>query len=280
MDGTAPRARLGYYDFGLTTVYACAADPRFSWCAYVPRDYAADGTDRYRLLVAVHGTGRFVHLYRDLLVDYAERAQSIVLTPLFPAGITGPGDLSSYKMLRPCGIRYDRILLSMVDEVAARYRLAGDRFTLFGFSGGGHFTHRFLYLHPRRLEAASIGAPGVVTLLDGEHDFWVGVQDFESVFGQPLDLEAMRRVPVQMVIGGDDTDTWEITIDRDNPLWMPGADKAGRNRQDRMHALKASFEAAGIAVRHDVVPGVAHRVERLVPAVEDFLTEAVPPRSI
>lgn len=265
---------LGYYDFGLTTVHACTLDQRFSWCAYVPRDYAADGTDRYRLLVAVHGTGRFMHLYRELFTDYAERTRSIVLAPLFPAGITGPEDLSSYKLLRPCGIRYDEILLAMVDAAAAKYRLVSDRFALFGFSGGGHFTHRFLYMHPDRLEAASIGAPGVVTLLDPEHDFWVGVRNFEAVWGRPIDLDAMRRVPVQMVVGGDDTETWEITIAPGSTLWMPGADLAGRNRQDRMIALKASFENAGIAVRHDVVPGVAHRVERLIPAVQDFLEQA------
>ena len=32
--------------------------------------------------------------------------------------------------------------------------------------GGGHFTHRFLMLQPKRLWAAAIGAPGSVTLLD------------------------------------------------------------------------------------------------------------------
>ena len=34
------------------------------------------------------------------------------------------------------GIRYDDILLDMVAEVKARWGLAGDRFGLFGFSGG------------------------------------------------------------------------------------------------------------------------------------------------
>ena len=33
------------------------------------------------------------------------------------------------------------------------------RFALFGYSGGGHFVHRFFMLHPQRLWALSIGAP-------------------------------------------------------------------------------------------------------------------------
>lgn len=268
--------KLSYYDFGKTTVYACRADQRFSYCAYVPEGYKADGIDTYPLLVAVHGTGRMMSLYRDSFADFAERHRAIVLAPLFPAGITGPDDLSSYKMLRRSDIAYDQVLLSMVGEMRAKYRIRGDRFALFGFSGGGHFTHRFFYLHPERLWAASIGAPGVVTLLDFEHDFWVGVRNFESVFGKPIDLEAMRRVPVQMVVGAKDTETWEITITPESALWMPGADLAGENRQHRLLALKASFEKHGIAVRYDVIADTAHWMPPTVPAVEAFLGDCLP----
>ena len=49
---------LSYYDFGRTTVQVCAADPRFSYCAYVPESYDEAGDRRYRLLVVVHGTMR------------------------------------------------------------------------------------------------------------------------------------------------------------------------------------------------------------------------------
>jgi hypothetical protein len=115
-----------------------------------------------------------------------------------------------------------------------------------------------------------------VTLLDFEHDFWVGVRDFEAVMGRPIDLEAMRRVAVQMVIGGDDTETWEITLAKGSPLWRPDGEIAGMNRPERMRALKSSFENHGIAVRHDTVPGVAHRHAGLLPAVTDFLAEAMP----
>jgi len=275
MTGTGPARKLSYYDVGRTTVYASRHDPRFAWCAYVPEGYREADDQRYPLLVAVHGTGRAMTLYRDAFVAFAERHGAIVLAPLFPSGITAPGELSSYKRLRWGGVDYDLALLAIVDEVRAKYRIAGDRFALFGFSGGGHFTHRFFYLHPERLSAVSIGAPGVVTLLDREHDYWVGVRNFEQVFGKPLDLAAMRRVPVQMVIGGADTETWEITIRPGSDWWMDGADLAGPDRLARMRALRQSFEAHGIAVRHDVVPGVAHRVEPLIPAVEAFLAETV-----
>lgn len=267
--------KLSYYDFGHTTVYASRLDQRFPYCAYVPDDYDEDGDKTYPLAVIVHGTERGMQAYRDAFADFAEENGVIVLCPLFPANICFPGDLSSYKMLRDGDLHYDAVMLDMIAEMQEKYRIAGDRVMMYGFSGGGHFTHRFLYLHPERLLAASIGAPGVVTLLDFDHDFWVGVRDFEKVFGKPVDVEAIRKVAVQMVIGGDDLETWEITITPDDAWYMPGADLAGANRNDRMRALKRSFEQHGIKVQHDIVPGITHDDHLLIGKVKDFFAQTL-----
>jgi pimeloyl-ACP methyl ester carboxylesterase len=271
---SAVEKSVAVYDRGKTTVYACQFDQRFAYCCYVPADYAPDRGRDYRLLVAIHGTNRTMTAYRDAFAPFGDAHRTIVLAPLFPVGITRPGDLNSYKFIVAGDLRYDRVLLAMVEEVRARYGLGDDRFAMFGFSGGAHFAHRFLYLHPERLTAVSIGAPGVVTLLDFERDFWVGVRNLDTVFGLSIDLPAMRRVAVQMIVGGEDTETWEITITRESSLWMPGADLAGANRIERIDALRRSFEAHGIPVRHDIVPGVAHSGLAMLPAIEDFLARA------
>ena len=274
---TDPRARqgLGPYDMGRTTVYASRRDPRFPYCAYVPSDYDPAGDKTYPLAVIVHGTERGMEAYRDAFADFAEAQGVIVLCPLFPVGICFPGDLSSYKMLREGGVDYDLILIDMIEEMRGKYRIPDPRVMMYGFSGGGHFTHRFFYLHPERLRAASIGAPGIVTLLDFNHDWWVGLRDFGQRFGKEIDLQAMRRVPVQMVIGGDDLETWEIAIPPGNSWWMEGADLAGETRNDRMRALKASYEAQGISVRHDIVPGVAHDDRSMLQRVKDFFADCL-----
>lgn len=263
--------RLSYYDFGATTVYAARDDPRFSYCAYIPESYDEEGERRYPLVVLVHGTERGMLRYRDLFAEFAEREQAIVLCPLFPANICFPGDLSSYKLIKAHGLRYDAVLLGMVDEMAAKYRLLGDdRVLMYGFSGGAHFTHRFLYLHPERLLGASIAAPGVVTLLDRDHDFWVGVRDLEAQFGKPLDLDRIREVPVQLLIGEDDLETWEITIRPEDAWYMPGADLAGPDRNARIRSLERSLRSAGVSVRLETAPGVAHDDRPLVPKAQAF----------
>ena len=272
----APRidtSRVNLYNEGCTTVFAYPGDPRFSYCLYVPpADPAAPPPG---LIVAVHDSIRTINHCRDLFAGLGARQRQVVLAPLFPADVLGDGNVDGYKYLIEGDVRYDLVLNGMIDLVAKTTGCDASRFCLFGFSGGGHFAHRFFYLHPERLAAVSIGAPGVVTLLDRERDFWVGVRNFEALFGKRLDIEAMRATPVHMVIGAEDKQTWEITIRPGNAWYMEGADLAGPDRLARLRALKASFEAAGIAVRHDAVPGAAHRMEPMVPAVEDFFAETL-----
>lgn len=267
--------KLSYYDFGQTPFFALQADQRVSYCLYVPKNYEEDGDKTYALAVMMHGTGRTATAYRDGFMGFADANDCIILAPLFPAGLIEKGDLSNYKRLEFHDMRFDLLLLAMVDEVAAKYRVRADRFLMFGFSGGGHFTHRFLYAHPQRLLGVSIGAPGSVTLLDQTRDWWVGLRDFEARFGRPVDIPAMRRVAVQMVIGGEDKETWEITFKPGDSWWMEGANMAGANRLERMQSLRDSFERHGIAVRHDIVPGIAHDGVRVLGPVEDFFTQVL-----
>jgi poly(3-hydroxybutyrate) depolymerase len=271
----APQRRLGFYRYGATPLYASRFDQRLSYCLYVPSHYHDDVADPYALVVVVHATDRTAQGYRDAFAEFAEAHRAIVLAPLFPAGVDAPGDLEGYKLIRSGGLRYDLALLSILDEVAELYRVDARRVLLHGFSGGGHFAHRFLYLHPERLRAVSIGAPGLVTLLDDTRPWWVGVADVEGRFGRALDLAAIRAVPVQTVIGAEDVQTWEITIPPGSALWVEGANDAGVTRLDRIDALAASLRAAGADVRRDVVPGVAHRGWPLVPVVQEFFADVL-----
>lgn len=267
--------RLSFYDFGATPYFASQMDQRCSYCLYVPQDYDETASDEYDLAVIVHGTGRTATQYRDRFAAFAEGHRCIILAPLFPVGLVVPGDLTNYKRIEFHGMRFDLILLSMVEEVRAKYRVRPGGFLMYGYSGGGQFAQRFFFLHPRHLRAVSIGAPGIVTLLNPDYDWWVGVRDLEARFGIRPDIAAMRAVDVQTVIGSEDNATWEITIPRESPLWMDGADLQGANRLDRIEALAKSFEAYGIRVRRDVVPGVAHSPFEMVEPAEQFFTEMV-----
>jgi poly(3-hydroxybutyrate) depolymerase len=267
--------RISYYGFGRTTMFACQFDQRFSYCLYVPASYDEDGDTVYPLAVVVHGTNRPAQEYRDAFVEFAEREQCVIVAPLFPAGIIEPGELSSYKFIKFHDIRFDHVLLAMIDEIAETYRVNRERFLLHGFSGGGHFAHRFFFLHPHRLLGVSIGAPGMVTLLDDRYPWWVGIADLEEQFGITPDLAAMREVAVQMIVGADDTETWEITSRPGTRYWMPDANIAGETRIDRIASLRDSFERHGIRVQLDLVPGVSHQGFKILGHVQEFFADTL-----
>jgi poly(3-hydroxybutyrate) depolymerase len=264
------------YLTGRTPLFALAADPRFSYCLYVPREHNSDGPPR-PLVVAVHGTRRQAETLRDAFADFAEQHNCVVLVPLFPAALTGPNDLDSYKLLTPAptGIRADETLLAMVDEVTARWHVDGDRFHLHGFSGGGQFAHRFAYLHPGRLASLSVGAPGRVTLLDPALPWWRGTADMRQLFGTATDMTALTGLPIQLVIGEHDMTTKDLAPDTNAVTGQgAGADAGGvSNRTDSIHALHANWRSHGIHARLDTVAGAGHNHHAVLPAVQRFIAE-------
>ena len=264
----AARARA-LYEYGPTSIYASKHDPRFPYCLYVPPTLGQGG-EKPELIVAMHGTGRGFTGYRDAFSSFARWNNCIILAPLFPIGVMGDGYRDGFKYMREGNLRYDQVLLAIVEEVSERYGIAFDRFGLFGYSGGGHFAHRFLMLQPGKLWGVSIGAPGSVTLLDPSRDWWVGTRNFAELFGQPLDIPAMKQVAVQMVVGAADLETWEITHKPGGRNWMPDANHAGTNRPERLASLRDNFAANGIEARFDLVPNTPHDGVKVVPVVEDF----------
>jgi poly(3-hydroxybutyrate) depolymerase len=259
-----------FYHSGPTAFFASQRDQRFSYCLYVPAAHRT-ATAPLPLTVVVHGTQRMAERYRDAYRGFAEDHNTVVLAPLFPAGIGEPGDLHGFKRLSFRGVRFDQVLLDIVDEVALRYRVDATRFALHGFSGGGQFVHRFAYLHARRLSALSVGAPGRVTRIDPDQPWWPGTADLRERFGADLDLDALRAVPVQMIVGADDTDTWEIA--------EPDVDAGGDSRVERLTSLRDNWAEHGIDVRFDVVPGIAHRGLLLQASVQEFFAGVLAGRS-
>jgi poly(3-hydroxybutyrate) depolymerase len=262
--------KLGPYDVGRTAVYAARRDPRFSYCLYVSPGYRS-ATVRPELLVVVHGSPRTFMEFRDHFQDFGDDFNTLVLCPLFPVSVNGDGNADGYKYLTETGVRYDDVLLDMVAEVKERWGLSCARFGLFGFSGGAQFVNRFLLLRPQSLWAASIGAPGSVTLVDDRRDWWVGVRDLAGRFGNTLDVDALKRVPVQTLVGDADLDTQEITHREGGWYFMAGANEAGASRPQRMDALRRSLCQAGVMVSHEVLAGVGHDPWPIMARAKPFL---------
>jgi pimeloyl-ACP methyl ester carboxylesterase len=251
-----------------TAQFAYTADPRLSWCMHLPPTLQ-NGAGAVRLLVAVHGSRRGCMAYRDAFAAFADRNGYVVLAPLFPVGVLGDGNPDGYKYLAEGSIRYDDALLGMIAELEQLLSLRFPTFDLFGFSGGGHFVHRFYYLHPERLNALVVGAPGGVTLLDDTQDFWLGTRDIAARFGRAIDMAALRRVRSALLVGQEDVEAF--VYPPEFAAHVAGMKKLGRNRVERNATLHRNWRDHGLPTERLIVPGIAHEGLRAVPSVEAFL---------
>jgi len=236
-----------------------AADPRFHFA--LRRPHARGRPAPTGLLVAVHDSTRDVASLVQGFAPLADRHGLLLLAPHFPKNPRGDGEEDGYKRLQEGPLRYDRLLHAMIDQAAAEAgapRACITRFWLHGYSGGGQFAHRYLWLWPERLHAVVVGAPGEVTLPDPHTAWWAGVADTAARFGRRVDVAAAARVPVKLLIGEHDTETHEIKPQPPSRLWACADLRRGSDRQDRIACLHAALQALGSTARLEVMPGVAH----------------------
>ncbi|PXY18816.1 alpha/beta fold hydrolase [Prauserella muralis] len=244
-----------------TPFFAAPGEPRCSYCAYVPQRWTPGSETS--VMVAVHGTGRNVGELREGFIPFAEQHNVIVVTPLFPAGIDDPDDVHDYKLIEAHGIRFDLVVLDILEQVRLRWNARVDTVLLCGHSGGGQFAHRFLYLHPDRVGAVAVSAPGSVTLLDQSFTWPAGTGGTAQRFGITVDPGAVATVPVLLVVGGDD----------DGRADLAAMGYSGHSRPEQLDRLGDSLARHGTVVRKVVVPGVGHSAPGTRPPVTEFFAD-------
>lgn|GEM_PF-205032 len=255
---------------GALAAISCRAFPAFSYFPYLPVGHMARRLSQAPLIVAVHGSSRNAKDLRDAFAVFAEQHGCFVLAPLFPMDIDASAPDEEYKQLVGDRLRYDHILWAMVDELATA---VGSRFShilLFGFSGGAQFAQRLLYVDPARLSAVSLGAPTYATLPSAQWNWWTGIGDFERIFGRPVDWDAMRSVPVQLMCGTEDR--FDCDIYSADEIGLDGAAYAayGRTRIARILRLQAEYEGLGLRSRVELIDGAGHAWAPHVEAAKPF----------
>ncbi|KAL6249189.1 hypothetical protein RBB50_004252 [Rhinocladiella similis] len=288
------------------------AHPSVSYTLYIPphaynpdpsrstSDDPVYSLPRLPLVVVVHGTGRNAERCRDSFKEFADKHHVAILAPFFPAGVTSAIDLDSYKLLRAAQtFNSDQILLSIIDDEIATIwpGISTSKVFLVGYSGGGQFCLRMLYIHPKRFQAVSIGAPGRPTFLDSSESWPNGIRDIQVVFGPDakVDVDAIKTVPaIQLLVGSEDDfihggEAFMTFIEQFKAALSKrhGGD-SGRSaandlqlsvmkegRLTGLTRLRESWKELGIAARFDIVAGVAHEAHKVIPTVLDFLEPQV-----
>lgn len=186
--------------------------------------------------------------------------------------------------------RVDLQLMAMID--AARKQLANDqdrvreRVLMAGLSAAGSFTSRFTMLHPERVLAAAMVAPGGWPIAPVAIDqgktlrYPVGIADVQYLVGHPANLAALRRVRLLFLLGDADTNDAVGSIDsysvQDSQLISC---LFGKTMLERWHSAERLYRRAGIRhAQFKVYPGVHEVTSRMRNAVLDTFREALDPR--
>lgn len=273
-DGLEPALAREFGYLGSNPAWTCVADNRFSYFLYIPKRYY-EISGRISLIVPMHGSGRNAEALRGEFSTLAEEHSCAVLAPLFPAGMIDPNDTNNYKMIKYQDIRYDQILLAMVEETRCRFgKIDTEKIFLSGFSGGGQFVHRFTYLHPERVQALACGAPGTQTFLDLKESFPQGVKDMEQIFSKPVSWDRVKAIPTMFFAGDADTGMFHA-LARGRSVDGPAAAALEGGRYGQTVRLERNWRLAGANCFMHSVPGASHEEHKLLPAIKQFFEQCL-----
>lgn len=264
-----------------TASFTCEADPRASFCLYIPmthpvsRLHAGESLDphqpAYPLVVLIHHTYLNGESMRNFFSDWAENNQCVLLSVLFPFSFRPVSSLDYdtgvfsrrclwqngefadyYKYMRDPSptdpVRYDLLILDMIRTVDREWgSIETERFCIAGYSAGGQAALRFFYLHPDKIKAAAIGAPGGFTSIDPSMAWPEGTADVQDMFGVEVTHERLAhsgaQARVQLCIGQLDTGR---------------KDGGTHSRPQILDAIAKDLKAAGLVHEMVTVPGIGH----------------------
>lgn len=232
--------------------HAHPEDARFSFALVAP-DTAAEG-----LVVLVHDSERNYRLLLEAFGDWAAAQHLAMLAPIFPPDVLGDGNADGYKLLHEGPVRHAALLNGMVACAAGRLGCAPGPFFIHGYSGGAQFVHRYTQLYPACVAAASIAAPGEVTLPDEDIGWWGGVADAAELFGHRPDWQRLGEVPIALAVGSRDVGTELLSTQPASRFWAGDHERLGSTRQVRLRLLQRAWAEVGVAAALTLLPGADH----------------------
>lgn len=222
----------------------------------------------------------------------ADRLGVALLVPAFPRPATGweiythALDRDVLTTDRPELARLDLQLIAMIDAartaLAARGLATRERVLIQGFSASGMFANRFTALHPERVLAAVVGAPGGWPLVPAAAvgadslAYPAGVADLEALTGRAFDAAAFAAVPQLFVQGAlDDNDSVDFSDGWDEAPAAQVDRLFGADPQARWPRAEALYREAGANARFGTVPGVGHDRRALQGLGVEFFAELI-----
>jgi len=263
----------------------------FQWPYYL---YVPSTIESSHILVITNNTGKT----SDDFSVHDQAAQSLVnwkkslakylgcplLVPVFPrpynyqeAGYTHALDEVSLTATSTVYHRLDLQLIAMIEDAINRLNEREldfeETILMWGFSASGMFANRFTALHPERVKAAAIGAPGgwpiaPVAEYEGvELNYPIGIADLFQLVGYSFDLENFKSTPLYLYLGDQDTNDalpYNVTLNT----------YIGTTPVSRWPIVEDIYNSVGCNCEFVLYPGVGHEITNQMDGdVKSFLLQ-------
>jgi hypothetical protein len=267
----------------------------FNWpyLLYIPETVKSSAV----LLVEPNNSGTpsddFAHhenralLWLDIRSPFSHKLEVPLLIPIFPRYddlYTQALDRATLLTKRENLVRIDLQLMAMVDD--ATIKLAGQgirvdkRFFMMGFSASGAFTSRFCAIHPERIMAAAIGAPGgwpiapVAKWWGHDMTYILGISDLHSLTGKQFNLNEFKKLPLYLYLGDKD-DNWD-SQDVSTELHF-----LGKTFQERWLVAEEIYQSIGSRAEFVMYPGIGHVITTdILMDIEDYFRNSIGSRGM
>ncbi|BDS10007.1 alpha/beta fold hydrolase [Aureispira anguillae] len=249
---------------------------------YVPPKLAKNPDLNTQVLAIIHGytgqtngkKGQSIALKNmKRFIDYANDYNTLLIAPHFSEKTFD----NDYQRLNLDGTRADLRLLDLVQVLKGTFHhLDTNQLSLFGFSGGGQFVHRFCAFHPLRIHKAVVSGSGWYMWPDPTINYPLGTNLKKFTAVDYIDLHLLAKTNIQVLIGEHDTQQGAFRTEyKDiNINTMQGNSRFLR-AQKWVNAMNRYALQNGIdsKITLTVIPDTEHQTSNeLIDAAYDFLS--------
>ena len=195
------------------------------------------------VMVSVHGLARNAAENMFRFARLAEEHNVCLIVPHFSRELH-----RRFQTLAPGkqGASADDALNEVLMDVDKRFGMDTEQVTMFGYSGGGQFVHRYILCNPGRVERAVLMAPGWFTMPDANAPYPYGLANSEELHAHQISFKSLLGTPILVMVGDADKRR-NSSLNRDRRIDLV----QGRTRLAR---AKAWVQAMNNAARAHQVP--------------------------
>ena len=152
-----------------------------------------------KVIVCVHGISRDAKQQITAFQQQANNYNHAIIAPLFSKKY-----YQGYQRLETgaAGYTSSEALNKILHDVHEKYAIKTDNITLFGYSGGAQFSHRYAMLYPEKINKLIVCASGWFTYPDENIKYPYGLKGIQdSVTSMAKNLPTFLQLKIRILVG-------------------------------------------------------------------------------